>query len=263
MKKATRRRSAGYGILFLCFLLGCLLFARQAASQENTQTTGVNAALNGSLYETAVFTGVSGRMYTRDKEREYAKLHIANQMAMYQKCVIDYGYITIAGTVQSDTTKIDSNLDYDAALVNEMLKNIEILAEYQFDDFFILIAKNNVSPAKNYNIRRLSTERPSWIRSVPNIEGYYTGVGAGDKAYSPYKSILTADIAAAQSIAREKNMYIHGFTYDVVKEGTVNADKLINGELQLSKAELHGFYIIDRWIDAEGNCYSLATAKKD
>jgi hypothetical protein len=58
-------------------------------------------------------------------------------------------------------------------------------------------------------------------------------------------------------------MYIQSFTYDVVKEGIVNVDKLISGDLRLSKAELHGFHIIDRWIDVDGTSYSLAIAKKE
>jgi hypothetical protein len=263
MEKALRRRGAGYGIFFSCFVLGCLLVAREAAGQENPETAGVNAALNGSLYGTAVFTGISGRMYTRDKEREYAKLHIANQMAMYQKCVVDFGYIDISGAGQDDRTKSDSNFDYDDAPVKALLETIEILAEYHFDDFLILTAKSDLIPAKNYTARRPPAERPLWIRSVPAIEGYYTGVGVGDKAYNPYKSILIADVAAAQSIAREINLYLQGFTYDAVKEGAVNSDTLINGDLRLSKAELRGFLILDRWIDADGNCYSLAAAKKE
>jgi hypothetical protein len=263
VKKVTRRRGAGYGIFFSCFFLGCFLITPRAAGQENPQITGVNAALNGSLYETAVFTGISGRMYSREKEREYAKLHIANQMAMYQKCVVDYGFINMEGTALDDGIRADSNFDYDDTLVERILLEIEILAEYQFDDFLILTAKNNAIPNKNFNIRRSSAERPFWIRSVPNIEGYYTGVGIGDKTYTPYKSIFIADITAAHCIAKEMNLYIQGFTSDVVKEGIENVDKLINGSLQLSKAELRGFYIIDRWIDADGACYSLGAAKKD
>jgi hypothetical protein len=239
------------------------LFAHKASAQGKSELAGVNAALNGSLYETTVFTGISGRMYTREKEREYAKLHIANQIAMYQKCIIDYGYVDLEGTVQDDQTKIDSNFDYDDNLISEILENIELLAEYQFEDLFILIAKNNLNSETNLHRPRLATERPFWVRSVPNIEGYYTGVGTGDKAYITYKSILIADIAAAQTIAKEKNLYIQSFSYDVLKEGRKNINTLSSGDLQLSKAELRGFHIIDRWIDADGNCYSLAIAKKN
>jgi hypothetical protein len=248
-----RRRAAVYNIFFF-FLF---LFTHQAVSQEKTVLAGVNSALNGSLHGTTVFAGISGRMYTREKEREYAKLHIANQIAMYQKCIIDYGYVDLEGTVHDNQTSIDSNFDYDDNLINEILENIEPLAEYQFEDFFILIAKNNLSSEKNLYPPRLPTERPFWIRSVPNIEGYYTGVGIGDKAYTPYKSIFIADIAAAQTIAKENHLYIQTFTYDVLKEGIENEDTQRSGDLRLSKAELHGFHIIDRWIDADGNCYSL------
>jgi hypothetical protein len=232
--------------------------------EESTwNLSNVNTVLNTSRHESNVYIGISGKMYSREKELEYAKLHIANQIAMNQRCIVDYGYIDMEGTAHDDRMIYDSNFDYDDTFIDEVLSRIEILDEHYFPDITVVIAKDSGTMGqKNHTIERKTQERPKWVRSSPDIDGYYTGVGIGEKYYSQYKSILVADISAAQTIAMERYLYIQGFTYDQVTAGTVNDMKLINGELRLSKAELYGFYILDRWIEPDGTCYSLAIARK-
>jgi hypothetical protein len=71
-----------------------------------------NMVLNTSIYSSNVYIGITGRMITSEKEIEYAKLHIAHQMAMREKCIIDEGTIILEGG-KDDFIISDSNFDYD------------------------------------------------------------------------------------------------------------------------------------------------------
>jgi hypothetical protein len=238
-----------------------------AAGRENEKPvnrdgeTSINMVLNISRYASNVYTGISGRMHSRDQEVEYAKLHIANQIAMNRVCVVDYGYIDVEGYPRDNRALYDSNFNYDDKLVEDVLTQIKILQQYYFSNFTIVIGEDTgIAGRENPAVTRTGTERPLWVRSVPDMAGYYVGVGIGDKYYSPYKSIFAADINAAQIIAMEKQLYIRGYTLDKLDR---NDSKLVNGNLGLSKAELRGFYILDRWIETDGTCYSLGIARKE
>ncbi|MBD5408738.1 MAG: hypothetical protein HDR54_05020 [Treponema sp.] len=89
-------------------------------------------------------------------------------------------------------------------------------------------------------------------------------------AYSvPYRSMLVADVNAAQQLAIEKNAHIKTYTFDKESELSINgartaSAKMILGDVLLSQADLHGFYVISRWMEADGSCfYSLAVARKE
>jgi hypothetical protein len=62
----------------------------------------------------------------------------------------------------------------------------------------------------------------------------------------------------------EKHSFLRSFVYDKIQEGYIGeVDTLVIGDLSLTKAELEGFYVIDRWIEPDGSaCYSLGIAKK-
>jgi hypothetical protein len=213
------------------------------------------------MYASNVYAGISGRMRSRDQEVEYAKLHIANQIVMNRACVVDYGYIDVEGSLRDNHALYDSNFDYDDKLVEAVVKQIKILQQYYFSDFTIVIGEDTgIAGRDNPAVTRTETERPLWVRSVPDMAGYYAGVGIGDKYYSPYKSIFVADINAAQVIAMEKQLYIRGYTLNKMDR---NNSKLVTGNLGLSKAELRGFYILDRWMEPDGTCYSLGIARKE
>ena len=85
----------------------------------------------------------------------------------------------------------------------------------------------------------------------------------------PYRSMLVADVDAAQQLAIEKNVHIKTYTFDKESELGINgartaAAKMVLGDVLLSQADLHGFYVISRWMEADGSCfYSLAVARKE
>ncbi|MDR2552865.1 MAG: hypothetical protein LBD31_06860 [Treponema sp.] len=221
----------------------------------------LNAALNAGVFDSTVYTGISGRMSFREQERDYAKLHIAHQIAMNRKCVIDYGYIELEGTPRDDHAIYDSNIAYDDTGITEILERIVIVAEYRLPNCTVLAGRDSAAAGSAvYTSERTGTERPEWVRSTPEIEGYYTGVGFSDRYSELYKNILVADVDAAQTIAKEKNAYIRGFIYDHI---TGDRAELATGNVILSRAELYGLYIIDRWVAPDGVCYSLAAARKE
>ncbi|MDR2661555.1 MAG: hypothetical protein LBC31_01000 [Treponema sp.] len=230
---------------------------------RETEGLTFNGVSNTSRYMSNVYIGVAGRRAFREEEPEYALLHIAHQIAWNRACVVDYGYVSLEEP-ESDTQAYDSNFDYDDSSIGEILGALEIIEEHRFPGFTVVAARNTRAAGEaNYPIDRRGNERPSWLRKVPDIPGWYAGVGIGEGYSEPYKNIRVADITAAQTIALEKNLFIRGFTYDYTPGGKAGREKLTDGNILLSKAELKGFYILDRWAEPDGSCYySLGIARK-
>jgi hypothetical protein len=198
-------------------------------------------------------------MSFREKERDYAKLHIAHQIAMNRKCAVDYGYVEINGTPGDDRAVYDSNFAYDDTGIGEILGGIVIIAEYRLPEGTVLAARDGAG-FTGPGVPDSGDERPRWVRAPPEIPGYYTGAGVSDRHTELYKNILAADVEAAQAIAKEKNSYIRSFSYDGVTE---NGTEQASGTVLLSWAELYGLFILGRWVGPDGACYSLAAARRD
>jgi hypothetical protein len=243
--------------ILLCCGISCRTY-QVPSSHEN-----VNAVLNASEYASDVYIGISGKMSVREKELLYAKLHIANQIALRERCVVDEGMVFIYGTHQNYSA-MDSNFDYDDSCLSDIMERIEVFAAYVFPEFSVVIGRDTqMASQANYLINRSPDAVPGWINRIPAIAGYYVGVGRAEKYSLPYKGIVVADINAAQRIAMEINAFTNTFLKDTVREGAVNYSEHISGNLVLVKAELRGFYILDRWIDPDSKfCYSLGIAEK-
>jgi hypothetical protein len=251
-------------ILYIFLFFSCKT-AGDYVLNETIAVQDINDLFNVSNYGPDFFAGISGRMSDRLLEVEYAKIHIANQIAIRNKCVVDTGSISILGTSSGDFTTYDSNFDYDSDVSDSYLESIEVNQVYYFNDLTLIIGKYS-KPYEwiDYRVDRGSDEKPEWIRKKPRINGYYVGVGEADRYSVLYKGILAADVFAAQDIAMEKNSFMRSFVYDKIQEGYIGeVDMLVVGDLSLTKSELEGFYVIDRWIEPDGSaCYSLGIAKE-
>jgi hypothetical protein len=244
-------------IIFFCCAISCRTY------QVSSNYEDVNAVLNTSKYTSDVYIGISGRMSVREKEFEYAKLHIANQIALRERCVVDEGMAFFYGTRQNYDA-IDSNFDYDDSYLSDILDRIKVFDTYRFPGFSVIIGKDtHMTGQANYLINRSPDAVPEWVNRPPVIAGYYVGIGRAEKYSLPYKGIVVADVNAAQQIAIEINAFSNTFFKDTVREGPVSYSEHIRGDLVLVKAELRGFYILDRWIDPDNAfCYSLGIAEK-
>jgi hypothetical protein len=244
-------------IVFLCCVISCRTY------QVSSNYEAVNAILNTSKYTSDVYIGISGRMSVREKEFEYAKLHIANQIALRERCVVDEGMVFLHGARQNYDA-IDSNFDYDDSYLADIMDRIEIFDTYIFPGFSVIIGRDTQRAGReNYFVNRSSGTVPEWVNRPPVIAGHYVGIGRAERYSLPYKGIVVADVNAAQQIATEINAFSNTFFRDTVREGAVTYSEHIRGDLVLVKAELYGFYILDRWIDPDSAfCYSLGIAEK-
>jgi len=245
------------------FLL--MIFFSSCNTVQNS-TVHSNVVLNTSKYASNVYIGISGRMATPEKEIEFAKLHIAHQIAMRDKCVVDEGNIFMYGN-HYDYIISDSNFDYNDSYIHEIMSHIEIIKTHIFSDIVVVIGKDSSKQAEaNTVVPRKTAERPKWLRNpewvrgLPSLGDYMVGVGISDRYSLFYRGILVADVRAAQAIAMEKSTYSRNYLYDRVDNYTENLDV---GNIALTQAELSGFYILDRWIEPDGSlCYSLGIARK-
>ena len=226
----------------------------------------INSILNNTEYDNFTYIGLSPKMQSQKKEIQQAKIHIANQIAMNIKCKIDVGFISFY-TENSFKSDKDSFINYFDADTKFIVDNIEISSIYYFSNLTVVIGKyKNKATECVLKITRNFGERPHWISDIPKIDGFYVGVGMSAKYSVPYKSMLVADVNAAQQISVEKNAFIASFCYENITTSSskfLNSEKISGADLTLSQSELYGFYVIDRWIEPDGSTfYSLAIAKR-
>lgn len=264
--------------LFLVFFAFGCSSAKQIEIVETTiesvsEIDKINLVLNSEKYSNPVYIGISPRMENRKKEIAYAKIHIANQIAMEEKSIIDFGIVSITNK-NFFVINSDSNIDYNDLNISDIEKSLKILDMYFFESLTVVIAKNdnlNEYPTNDFSqaYSHNNSETPNWINILPDFsEKYYVGIGMADKYSSIYKSILVADVNAAQQIAVEINSVLRLFSYDKIDSAKINGSRIdvndfSSGSVLLSKAIIYGFQVIDRWIDPRTNCcYSLAIAKR-
>ena len=241
----------------------------ESESQRLAEISEINSLLNTTDYGRFAYIGISPRMETRTKEIEQAKLHIANQIAMNSACTVDAG---IVSTYNNDffRNNRDSNIDYRDEKTEQLCKTLDIIFCRHFSQLTIVAARyTEAATQADISVPKNGDERPVWIRNVPKIDGLCVAVGISGAYSVPYRSMLVADVNAAQQLAIEKNAHIKTYTFDKESELSINgartaSAKMILGDVLLSQADLHGFYVISRWMEADGSCfYSLAVARKE
>ena len=240
--------------------------AENSLDSAKNEIERINSILNNTEYDNFTYIGLSPKMQSQKKEIQQAKIHIANQIAMNIKCKIDVGFISFY-TENSFKSDKDSFINYFDADTKFIVDNIEISSIYYFSNLTVVIGKyKNKATECVLKITRNFGERPHWISDIPKIDGFYVGVGMSAKYSVPYKSMLVADVNAAQQISVEKNAFIASFCYENITTSSskfLNSEKISGADLTLSQSELYGFYVIDRWIEPDGSTfYSLAIAKR-
>ena len=240
----------------------------EGISNAEQERIKINGVLNTTVFDNFTYIGISPRMSTRKKEIEQAKIHIANQIAMNRSSTIDYGFVSIFNDRFSQYNR-DSNLDYQNDMTEEICEELEVVFCRHFSELTVVVARYKEAAADiDFKLTRNNSERPWWFYKLPEIDGWYVGVGISDPYSVPYRAMIVADINAAKQIAMEKNSFFWAWSSDKIKELRKNSilfglSELYSGDLILSYAELHGLYIIDRWMEPDGSCfYSLAIARK-
>ncbi len=240
----------------------------EGISNAEQERIKINGVLNTTVFDNFTYIGISPRMSTRKKEIEQAKIHIANQIAMNRSSTIDYGFVSIFNDRFSQYNR-DSNLDYSDETTEEISDDLEVVFCLHFSELTVIAARYKEAAADiDFKVTRGNSEAPRWIYEVPEIEGWYVGVGISDPYSVPYRSMVVADINAAQQIAIEKNTFVDSYSYSNISELRKNgfdssSIRLRTGTLLLTQAKLQGLYIIDRWMEPDGSCfYSLAIARK-
>lgn len=227
----------------------------------------INSVLNATSYESYVYIGVSPKYSTPEKEIEHAKKHIANQIAMNVNIKTTFGFISSINDVINRTSK-DSHFFWIDDEIDEIKDKLQIITIFTFDKLTVVVAKDIESTVSSpLQINKENNKRPYWIRKPPEIEDFYISVGMSEKYSTICKTIVAADMDAAEEISKQKFTYLRAYTYDELvsfnlnhKQYNTNTFKM--GTVSLSNTEIYGFRVIDRWIDANGTCYSLAIAEK-
>jgi len=210
---------------------------------------------------TLVFVGVGGRRGNRDEESYAALEDAALQAGVYagfwgasQDLVVS----DAGGTGQEGRTRAR----YNGPASDAALQAMDAEEIWRTDEAtwvrFTLESRDFRAPEWRPRFR---DGEPEWIRRTPDIPGYQVSVGLGGERSTLARSLRGADVSAlADMIDR-----FHGANRTVnttEKRGgaTWSQGGGTSATYDRGFGEVEGFLVIARWVDAQGNAWSLAVS---
>ena len=209
----------------------------------------------GKLYFFALVT----REQYRDNEIESCRAEAARQLSRYfQINGVSYSKTSesVNGLSLMEATGIAFNDDLalnlqDKLKLEKKVKNYEwtaALFSYKAERTFSLPYKPT-----------LLNSRPDWINSSARIPGYQTAVGFTGKKRFLERGIQQADKNALATLLEQRKGSLNITQADWQNEHSSAAASL---SVEKSAGSVKQAYILSRWIDPEGNVYSLAVCPR-
>lgn len=207
-----------------------------------------------------VFLAVVPRRAHRDEEYEYALWEIARQGSLYKHLDVSAQFLTAQTTADfGHDEKITVHIDN--TLIESMRERVVPLEHFQDNRQSLVSGKIEGLTIPNYPVdRSMREDLPVWIFTPPQVDGYYTTVGAAERRSLLSDSIRAADKKAMANLARQRRLKVDNHS-DQVKTSAGAGYREFN--LEVSEARLEGFYVLARWYSAKENLfYTLAVCAK-
>lgn len=218
-----------------------------------------------------VFMTICPPMSTPEKAVAFAFEDVARHIAMMNQLYVFTGRVEeTAG--RSVVVATDYSYSYDDSMLSDIISKLELVKNVSGEDNqnFVTIKYSDLPSTDRCNFLGLTVttpvkknEKPSWVTTPPHVDGYYTGVGVVLPRRYVSDTFFEADMAAAQSIVQQVKTTLQSYTKADEFTSTNRSSYVAKGgTMELSEGYLSDFYIVDRWIDADGNGYSLAVSKR-
>ena len=206
---------------------------------------------------TLTFFSAASRLQNRSDEKDMCLWHASIQAARYFSLEGSVVFFTQSSGNQTGYVKsIEINDDTELAKgLSQKLLPLEILQTHE--GTFGLFELQDGSKLQ-LALEDLKTRNPPlWIGKIPEIEGYYVGVGVVSRSRRILDSIENADKAALYEVLAQISLNVRSGTGETsALSGTITT---IQTGLEKASGRLTGFYILDRWVTEDGNSYySLA-----
>lgn len=210
---------------------------------------------NGKL---TLFSAITRKAF-REEEILYAKYDLAKQVSIYYNVLVDAQFAIKSNTQQSGTLE-EIKISYDKSFMEDIIDNI-VITNHIIDNegsYFSAVYNNAKVDIPIDPMLFIDGEIGY---SLPNLDGYYIGIGTVKRSRYIIGSLNKADEQAMAILAKQVNVEIKS------KTGIIESESRRNGLLDLkyekSIATLHNFMVLSRWISEDGNYYNtLAVCKK-
>jgi len=290
---SSRLLWGGTGAVLLLFVVGCASSgvsegARRASAEEPEkaeETTRITVKgdidFTAAPYRNLLSTPPRGgqpcffasvpRKADREEEYEAGLTALAYQAARWRKAEVTAKYLTKKeGREMGYLEEVE--VEVPPELVRDMREEIEVLTSYADRSGSYLqgtlageLPGDMALPSEDaaggtMGQGEQQNGRPEWVLSPPELAGYLTAVGAGNRHMYFADSIRSADEQALANLARQVSVEVERKRLDLERGGGTLYTQYT---IQISEAVLRGAYILERWISPDGSdYYSLAVAPR-
>ena len=257
LEKEVWRLGAGAPLFLLLILSLFVSCATTPSNSEQIREVPLARLLASEpRAETPRFFGVSPRLADREEELQVALRNAAIQAARFVHLRGEAVFYTEQQSSRSGyihSVTIDDDMELAVALSDSLLPE----GVWRDDDgSYVLFALGSHQIDRIEFSPRNASGAPVWLEIVPEIPGYYVGVGSAQRSRLVTDSIEKSDKQALSALLSQLEVKIISGQGDRAVEGRGTSSSTTN--LSIARGELRGFYILDRWIAADGSFFSLA-----
>lgn len=204
-----------------------------------------------------VFFSSSPRLIDRENERDACLRNAAVQAGRFKRLKGSAFLLSERKPGQIGYIH-DIEIEDNPPLAESMLEHLEVLEELhnEYGTFMKVLLTDDSSISIPFEPRKFSNS-PKWMSQIPEISGYYVGVGSVDRSRLVTDSIENADKAALSELLSQLSVEIQSRLGER-QTGSSGASGS-QTSLEVARGEIFGYYVLDRWISPDGNMFfSLA-----
>lgn len=208
-----------------------------------------------------VFFAAVTRLYDREEEYNFGLRLLARQAALYREAVVRSKALTVS-TTRFEGAREQVEVDYNQELIDSLKGKIRVLEYYEDNrgTYMKGVLTGERLPQLEFD-RESSNGIPNWFVQMPQYPGFITAVGVSQRQMFFADSLLESDKQTLANMARQLNVGIEKRRDDIEVGGAGSTYR--QQSIESVNVRIKGFYILDRWISADGNTYyTLAVAPK-
>jgi hypothetical protein len=260
--------------LIYCGILACLVSGCVSAPVQSDLGQRTWAA-TGDFWQRVpssggmVFHGIAPIRSKRDESIQLALEDAARKVAIYFEVegslkVTEARDGSISDYLLETETTLNHDEDY-TKYINSLEYDPE-LDVFEYDrDIVVRVQYRGAGPGISYSSTgHLNVNsRPTWINTPPVFPGYRVVSGYAGRRRLLRDTMNASYDNAIFSVIREVSSVVRGSTENVQGAG-IFGSSLITKSQQESHGVIHGFYVIDSWIDPTTYAvWTLAIAQKE
>lgn len=214
-----------------------------------------------------VFIGAAGRRSNSDETLFLALLNAAERVEMFKRVSGEYAIENYVGSGAFDYTyNTATSLTYNKEGASQYIDSLKYDPEtdtmlYENTLFVRTVYSASLSSPVNYKpVYKGQDKKPTWIESLPEIDGYEVVVGVSRRSLLSEAYNYSRDNAIFSAISIKNTQVQHAHS-DYYTTEHVYGYKVDDKNITYSYGTLTGFYVLDTWVDPKDKTvWTLAIA---